>query len=100
MGNIASIITGLALSFSPLSADAAATPVALADWQPQAGDTMIVDTAINEGYLVHTDGSFTSFLVATGQRRTISYIGRTYYAATPKKRMEVATLSLLRRGRG
>lgn len=57
------------------------TPVEL--WQPTAGDTFVVDTKNNNGYLVHKDGGYVMFPVATGQRRVVRYIGRTYKAVTP-----------------
>lgn len=57
--------------------------VAFHDWQPLPGDRMVVDTQENVGYLVHENGRYTSFPVLTGQRRTVSYIGRTYNATTP-----------------
>ncbi len=59
------------------------TPVA--EWQSEPGDSFLVDTQTNIGYLIHRDGGFTSFPVATGQRRVVRYIGRTYNAATPNR---------------
>lgn len=53
------------------------------EWQTMAGDFLIVDTKENVGYLVHRDGGFTQFPVATGQRRVVRYIGRIYNARTP-----------------
>jgi hypothetical protein len=52
-------------------------------WEPKWGDSFVIDTQNNEGYLIHTNGSFTQFPVITGQRRFVSYIGRYYNAATP-----------------
>ena len=46
---------------------------------------MIVDTDENIGYLIHRDGGYTSFPVATGQKRVVRYIGRTYDARTPSR---------------
>ncbi len=43
----------------------------------------MVDTRVNEGYLIHQDGEYIEFPVITGQRRTVSYIGLRYFAATP-----------------
>ncbi len=60
-------------------------PVPVETWVPQAGDRVMVDTTINEGFLVREDGTYASFPVLTGQRRTVSYIGRTYFAATPNQ---------------
>lgn len=53
------------------------------EWQPQKGDSFMVDTKNNIGYLVHTDGRYYKFDVVTGQRRGVCYIGRCYFAATP-----------------
>ena len=54
-----------------------------------AGDTLIVDTEVNVGYLVHRNGGYTKFVVATGQRRVVRYIGRTYNARTPNTEWSV-----------
>ncbi|PIP65785.1 hypothetical protein COW95_00030 [Candidatus Peregrinibacteria bacterium CG22_combo_CG10-13_8_21_14_all_49_11] len=53
------------------------------DWRPQRGDIFYVDTQVNRGFLIHESGDFTSFPLATGQRRFVSYIGLYYNAATP-----------------
>ncbi len=49
------------------------------------GDSLVVDTKENVGYLVHADGDYTAFPVATGQHRVVRYIGRTYDASTPNR---------------
>ncbi len=54
-------------------------------WVPLQGDRVIVDTKENVGYIVRSNGDYTSFPVLTGQRRVVRYIGRTYNAATPDK---------------
>ena len=59
--------------------------ISLDRWQPQAGDQLVIDTQANEAYLKHADGRFIRFLVGTGQRRTIRYIGRTYFGTTPAR---------------
>lgn len=69
----------------------------ISDWLPEAGDSFVVDTLNNIGYLVHENGGYTSFFVVTGQRRTVNYIGRTYFAATPERQWTV--LSDERKGR-
>ena len=56
----------------------------LAQWEPAFGDRFIADTAENVGYLVHRNGHFTAFPIATGQRRVVRYIGLTYDATTPE----------------
>ncbi len=61
----------------------AATPIQPSSWQAQQGDEFIVDVDANVGYLLHLDGSYTTFLVATGMRKTVRYLGNTYYAETP-----------------
>lgn len=58
---------------------------AFAEWVPEAGDALIVDTLNNVGYLIHKDRGYTSFPVVTGQRRYVRYIGRSYFAATPNQ---------------
>lgn len=58
-------------------------PIEFSEWQPTEGDSFLVDTDRNVGYLLHLDGGYTTFPVATGQRRTVRYIGRTYNATTP-----------------
>jgi len=55
------------------------------EWQPETGDRFVVDTKDNEGFLIHSDGRYVRFSVATGQRRYVCYIGRCYNAATPEK---------------
>ncbi len=59
------------------------SPIVFAEWQPQKGDELLVDTEENIGYLIRLDGTYTAFPVATGQRRVVRYIGRTYNATTP-----------------
>lgn len=69
-------------------------PVPLTMWEAQAGDRFVVDTKANMGYLIHENGEFTSFEVATGQRRVVRYIGRTYNAATPNKEWTAKTMEI------
>ncbi len=57
--------------------------VSLASWQSEVGDRFLVDTQLNEGYLIHTDGRYVRFDVVTGQNRRVYYIGRSYKATTP-----------------
>lgn len=77
-------------TMAPSSVPVLPTPLSL--WEPQAGDRFVVDTRSNMGYLVHEDGQFTSFEVATGQRRFVRYIGRSYNATTPTKNWTVKSL--------
>ncbi len=69
----------------PSSSPSSASGLPLSLWEPKAGDTFIVDTKENVGYLVHENGRYTSFDVVTGQRRRVYYIGRSYNATTPTK---------------
>ncbi len=90
----------LALAFAvccmPLSAAAKtvvipveSAPVTVAEWQPHSGDSFIVDTQENMGYLLHPEGGFTQFPVATGQQRVVWYLKRSYNASTPNKEWTV-----------
>ncbi len=76
-----------ALAFSLMPSEI--PPTEFSEWQTMVGDTLIVDTEMNVGYLVHLDGGFTQFPVATGQRRVVRYIGRTYNAKTPNRNWTV-----------
>ena len=78
---------------SPISAFASVAP-ALDQWIPQAHDRMLVDVQENVGYLIHADGSYVSFPVATGQKKVVSYIGRTYFAATPEKQWTIKSIDI------
>lgn len=69
--------------FSVLPSEIPETPID--NWEPQSGDALIADTETNIGYLIHSEGGFTSFPIATGQRKIVRYIGRTYNAATPNR---------------
>jgi hypothetical protein len=55
---------------------------------------MLVDVEQNTGFLIHTDGTYVSFPVATGQRKTVRYIGRTYFAATPLRSWTITGMDL------
>lgn len=57
--------------------------IEITEWAPETGDSFLVDRDSNVGYLLHKKGGFTSFTLATGQRRVVRYIGRTYNATTP-----------------
>jgi hypothetical protein len=70
--------------FNLLPSELPETP--MSEWEVVAGDSLVVDTKLNIGYLVHKDGGYTSFPVASGQRRVVRYIGRTYNATTPARR--------------
>lgn len=68
------------------------TEIPLDRFVPEVGDALVVNTRENIGYLIHSDGVFTSFPAATGQRRVVRYIGRTYDATTPEREWVVSSL--------
>jgi len=70
------------LSLLPSSA-LAADAVPVSRWEAQAGDVFLVDVPQNMGYLIHENGEFLPFPVATGRKAVVRYIGRTYQADTP-----------------
>ncbi len=88
---ILSLLSAARASAEELPPPALVGEVAVEVWVPQAGDRLVVDTAVNQGFLVRADGSFTRMPVATGQRRWVRYIGLTYYAATPERRWVART---------
>ncbi len=63
-------------------------------WTPDFGDQLYIDLDTNIGYLLHQNGQFGSFPVATGTRRTVNYLGQKYYAATPATHWEVKGLAV------
>ncbi|MBI2463981.1 L,D-transpeptidase [Candidatus Peregrinibacteria bacterium] len=63
-------------------------------WHPQKDDRMEVDLTQNRGYLIHPNGERFSFDVATGQKRYVYYIGLYYFAATPVRLWEVASMDI------
>lgn len=65
--------------------------LSLVDWTPRSGDRFIADTKENIGYLLHDDGAYISFRIATGQKRVVRYIGRVYDARTPERHWEART---------
>ena len=64
-------------------------PTPIEQWQTMSGDSLLVDTNENIAYLIHLSGDYTPFPVATGQRRVVRYIGRTYDARTPVRSWQV-----------
>lgn len=64
------------------------------NWEPMAGDHLVVDVDNNMGYLIHPDGRRLLFPVATGQQNYVSYIGKRYFAATPKQEWVVKEKSI------
>ncbi len=76
------ILTGLSLWLIAMPASAA-TVLTPDQWKPEVGDRLIVDVDANMGYLLHEDARYMAFPVATGLRKTIRYMGQTYYAETP-----------------
>lgn len=66
----------------------------MTNWTPLLHDRFVVDVGENIGYLIHDSGAFVSFPVVTGQRRTVSYIGRTYNASTPVRNWAALSMEL------
>lgn len=80
------VVWAMALSIvSANSLPSELPPTRIEEWRPILGDSFVVDTLSNIGYLVHADGGYTSFPVVTGQRRVVRYIGRVYDATTPTR---------------
>jgi hypothetical protein len=75
-----------------LPSEMPATP--LSEWVTEAGDSFVVDTRENIGYLLHEKGGYTVFPIATGQRRVVRYIGRTYDATTPVGAWKVTSVQV------
>ncbi len=68
------------------------TPMQSSDWIPGVGDTFLADTKNNVGYLIHKNNSgYLKFLIATGQRNTVNYLGRSYIATTPVREWAVVS---------
>lgn len=63
-------------------------------WEVRVNDRFIADTKENVGYLVHEDGTYLSFPIASGQRRTVNYIGLTYFAGTPSRNWTVESTKI------
>lgn len=68
-----------------LPAAVSAASVATPDtWVPAKGDMFIVDRQANTGYLLHAHSTeYLPFLIATGMKKQVSYLGMNYYAQTP-----------------
>ena len=79
----ATLISVLLMATAPMSPIPVPVDTSLNQWEPLVGDHIVIDTKENVGYLIHTDGRYTSFPVVTGQRRWVRYIGLSYNAATP-----------------
>lgn len=87
MLTILSTLFGITLAISTPQVDSPVIPQE--NWISMKGDRLIVDTNANMGYLVHDNGSYLEFKVATGQRRYVRYLGLSYNAATPNRRWNV-----------
>lgn len=94
MQQILSLLFGFVAATSPVGTTAQAIP--LDQWIPQQSDRFIADTEANQGYIVHTDGSYTTFKIGSGQQKTVRYIGKTYNAATPADTWTVKSTTIQR----
>ncbi len=84
--SIFAAVMGLNMTFSPVAFQVSAN-----GWYPESGDRIAVDTLSNLGYLIHRDGRYVQFPVATGQRKWVYYIGRSYNASTPNRDWDAKT---------
>lgn len=87
MTHLLSVLFGITLAATAPQADSPSIPQE--SWISMKGDRLIVDTQENMGYLVHDNGSYFEFKVATGQKRNVRYLGLSYNAATPNRRWNV-----------
>lgn len=87
MSMIASSLMGIILAMPvapvPLLLQSGPVETHQENWVPRDGDSILVDTKENEGYLIHEDKEYIKFPVVTGQHRFVHYIGRFYDATTP-----------------
>lgn len=84
-----SLVIGAYLAAAPLAPALPSPPIPVTEWHALPGDHLLVDTKENEGYLIHVNGRYTHFPVATGQHRFVCYIGRCYNAQTPERTWQV-----------
>lgn len=87
MTHLLSVLFGITMAATAPQVDSPSIPQE--SWISMKGDRMIVDTSTNMGYLVHDNGSYLEFKVATGQKRYVRYLGMNYNAATPSRRWTV-----------
>jgi len=66
-----------------MAQSAYAEEMTVTDWQPEAADEIFVDVSANIGYILHENGDYISFPVATGLQKQIYWVGKKYFAATP-----------------
>lgn len=59
------------------------------NWFWTVDDEVIFDVEANMGYILKRTGQYTSFKIASGQKRVVRYIGRTYAANTPLREWTV-----------
>ena len=84
MSQIFTTLFGILLATSAFASNATIPfQISIAEWEPQVGDQLLLDTKNNLGYLTHNNGLYIHFPIVTGQQRNVWYIGRYYNAATP-----------------
>lgn len=60
------------------------------EFKSSVGDYFVADVDNGVGYLMNdSNKSFTTFPLLSGQKRNVCYIGRCYYAGTPKQKWVV-----------
>ncbi len=94
MQQILSLLFGFVAATSNVGATAQAIP--LDQWIPQQSDRFIADTEANQGYIVHSNGSYTTFKIGSGQQKTVRYLKKTYNAATPEENWTVQSTTIQR----
>lgn len=90
---IFSLLAGLLMAIAPVSSAwgfqipmADYIQVNIGDFQPSIGDYLVVNLDDGKGYLINENSRiYGAFPVLSGQRRTVRYLGRTYFAATPER---------------
>lgn len=92
MLTILSLLFGLStINSAPLTT---AQVIPLEKWVPAMEDRFIADTEANQGYIVHTDGSYTTFRIGSGRKETIHYLKRTYKGDTPEEMWTVQSTTI------
>lgn len=92
MLQIMSILFGLVtVSSGPMTS---AQAITLQNWIPAVDDRFIADTQMNQGYIVHTNGAYTTFPIGSGKEENVRYAGLRYNAATPDEKWIVKSTTI------
>ncbi len=94
MLQIMSILFGLVtVSSGPLTT---AQVIPLQNWIPAVDDRFIADTEVNQGYIVHSNGAYTTFPIGSGKEQNVHYAKMNYNAATPDELWTVKSTTIQR----